>query len=104
APAASLHGAIAVPGAKSISHRALLIGALAEGETEVRGFGPSGDTLSTVSVLRQLGVEIAIEDETARVRGVGLRGLSPPGEPLDCGNAGTLLRLIAGVLAGQEGR
>lgn len=102
-PAAAVRGALAVPGAKSLAHRALLLGALAEGVTEIRGFAASGDTLSTVSVLRRLGVEIEREADVVRVRGVGLRGLRPPGEPLDCGNAGTLMRLVAGILAGHGG-
>src|SRR6266571_728407 len=104
-PASTLIGHIAVPGDKSISHRALLIGALADGETRVRGFGRSGDTESTLAAVRALGVEV---DETADdelvVHGVGLRGLRAPSEPIDAGNAGTLMRLLAGILAGQEGR
>lgn len=103
APAAGVRGDLAVPGDKSISHRALLLGAIAEGESEIRAFGRSGDTLSTVSALRRLGVEIAEGDEIVRVRGVGLRGLRPPGGPIDCGDAGTLMRLLAGILAGHEG-
>jgi 3-phosphoshikimate 1-carboxyvinyltransferase len=104
-PAGALVGHIAVPGDKSISHRALLIGALAEGETRVRGFGRSGDTESTARALRALGVGIedVAEDEVI-VHGLGLRGLQAPAAPIDCGNAGTLLRLLTGILAGQEGR
>jgi 3-phosphoshikimate 1-carboxyvinyltransferase len=104
-PAGALAGHIAVPGDKSISHRALLIGALAEGETRVRGFGRSGDTESTARALRALGVGIedVAEDEVI-VHGLGLRGLQAPAAPIDCGNAGTLLRLLTGILAGQEGR
>ena len=96
-PAVALVGHIAVPGDKSISHRALLIGALAEGETRVRGFGWSRDTESTVRALRALAVEIEeqAEDELI-VHGVGVRGLRSPGEPIDAGNAGTLLRLLTG--------
>ncbi len=102
-PAQGLEGDVAVPGDKSISHRALLLGALADGRSEIRGFGSSADTLSTASVLRQLGVEVRIDGEVAIVEGVGVRGLKPSTDQLDCGNAGTLLRLIAGVLAGQDG-
>ena len=102
-PAAAVRGAIAVPGAKSISHRGLLLGALAEGETEIRGFGRAGDTEATIDALRALGVEIEGDADTVRVRGVGLRGLRAPAEPIDCGNAGTLMRLLAGILAGQDG-
>ena len=102
-PATALRGALAVPGAKSISHRALLLSALAEGESEVSGFGRSGDTEATIDVLRSLGVEIDGDGDAVRVRGVGLHGLRGTEEPIDCGNAGTLLRLLAGILAGQEG-
>jgi len=103
-PAVSVVGHIGVPGDKSISHRALLVGALGEGETVVHGFGRSADTESTANALRALGVEIQDEDvDVVRVRGVGLRGLRPPGAPIDCGNAGTLARLLSGVLATQPG-
>jgi 3-phosphoshikimate 1-carboxyvinyltransferase len=104
-PAGALVGHIAVPGDKSISHRALLIGALTEDETRVRGFGRSGDTESTLHAVRTLGVAVDEEsyDELV-VHGVGLRGLREPGAPIDCGNAGTLLRLLTGILAGQTGR
>ncbi|HET7573018.1 MAG TPA: 3-phosphoshikimate 1-carboxyvinyltransferase [Gaiellaceae bacterium] len=101
-PGAAVVGHVAVPGDKSISHRAVLLGALAEGETRVRGFGRSGDTWASVEAMRALGagVEEASEDELL-VHGVGLRGLRS-GE-VDCANAGTLMRLLAGILAGQEG-
>src|SRR6266542_2303611 len=103
-PAASLVGDVAVPGVKSIAHRALLFGAIAEGESEIRNFGRAGDTESTMSALRALGVDVLEDDvDRVRVRGVGLRGLRAPDAPLDCGNAGTLMRLVAGVLAGQQG-
>jgi 3-phosphoshikimate 1-carboxyvinyltransferase len=104
-PAGALVGHIAVPGDKSISHRAVLIGALAEGETHLLGFGRSGDTESTIAAVRALGVEVDehSHDELV-VRGAGLRGLRAPDEPIDCGNAGTLMRLLTGILAGQEGR
>ncbi|HKU56040.1 MAG TPA: 3-phosphoshikimate 1-carboxyvinyltransferase [Gaiellaceae bacterium] len=101
-PAASLVGHVVVPGDKSISHRAVLIGALGEGETRVRGFGRSGDTRATVDAVRTLGaaVEDVSEDELV-VHGVGLRGLRAAA--VDCRNAGTLMRLLTGVLAGQDG-
>ena len=103
-PAGALVGHIAVPGDKSISHRAMLIGALSDGETHVHGFGRSGDTESTVHALRALGVEIEepAEDELV-VHGVGLRGLRAPEGPIDAGNAGTLLRLLTGILVAQPG-
>jgi 3-phosphoshikimate 1-carboxyvinyltransferase len=105
APAVSLRGAVAVPGDKSVSHRAVLLGAIGDGETVVRGFGRSGDTESTVAAVRALGVEVAEEGPaTLRVAGAGLRGLRAPDAPIDCGNAGTLVRLVAGILAGQAGR
>ena len=103
-PAASLRGDLVVPGDKSISHRAVLIGALADGVSDIRGFGPSADTVSTLDAVRALGVEVSLEGDHARVHGVGLRGLRAPTQPIDCGNAGTLIRLLAGVLAGQQGR
>jgi 3-phosphoshikimate 1-carboxyvinyltransferase len=103
-PAAALRGDLAVPGDKSISHRALLLGAIAEGETTVEGFGVSADTLATAEALRALGAGVEVEGESARVEGVGLRGLRAPEGPIDCGNAGTLLRLLPGILAGQAGR
>ncbi len=101
-PAAAVVGHVVVPGDKSISHRAVLLGALGEGETRVRGFGRSGDTQATIDAVRALGVEVddLAEDELV-VHGVGLRGLRPG--RVDCGNAGTLMRLLAGVCAGQEG-
>jgi len=105
APAVSLRGAVAVPGDKSISHRAVLIGSICEGETVVTGFGRSEDTMSTVDAMRALGVRIDDEaPDRLRIHGVGLRGLQPPEGPIDCGNAGTLVRLLAGILAGQQWR
>ena len=102
-PAVQLVGHVAVPGDKSISHRSVLLGALAEGQTHVRGFGRSGDTQSTVDAARTLGAEVedVAEDELI-VRGVGLRGLRAGA--VDCGDAGTLMRLVMGVLVGQSGR
>jgi len=104
-PARALVGHIGVPGDKSISHRALLLGAVGEEETVVRGFGRSGDTEATLAAVRALGAEVA-EDEVdlVRVEGRGLRGLRAPEGPIDCRNSGTLLRLLPGLLAGQEGR
>jgi 3-phosphoshikimate 1-carboxyvinyltransferase len=103
-PATALVGHVAVPGDKSISHRAVLLGALAEGETRIRGFGASGDTLATVSAVRALGAAVEeVADDELIVEGTGLRGLVAPREPVDCGNAGTLMRLLAGILAGQRG-
>ena len=104
-PATALVGHIAVPGDKSISHRAVLVGAVAEGETLVRGFGRSADTESTIAAVRSLCVAVHEDDvDTLRVEGAGLRGLSEPEAPIDCRNSGTTLRLLAGLLAGQCGR
>ena len=95
-------GHVVVPGDKSISHRSVLVGALGEGETRVGGFGRSGDTQATVDAARALGVEVDdVADDELVVHGVGLRGLRAGS--VDCGNAGTLMRLLAGVVAGQEG-
>jgi 3-phosphoshikimate 1-carboxyvinyltransferase len=105
APATALVGHIAVPGDKSISHRAVLVGAICDGETRVSGFGRSGDTEATIAAVRALGVRVdELDVDTLVVDGVGLHGLEPPGAPIDCGNAGTLLRLLAGILAGRHGR
>lgn len=104
-PVPALEGHVAVPGDKSISHRAVLIGSLCEGETRIAGFGRSGDTEATIAAVRALGVDVVDEEvDVVLVRGLGLSGLKEPGNPLDCGNAGTLMRLIAGILAGQSGR
>jgi 3-phosphoshikimate 1-carboxyvinyltransferase len=101
-PAAAVVGHVVVPGDKSISHRAVLIGAVGEGETRVRGFGRSDDTRATVDAVRGLGVEVDdVADDELLVHGVGLRGLRAGS--VDCRNAGTLMRLLTGLLAGQEG-
>jgi 3-phosphoshikimate 1-carboxyvinyltransferase len=103
-PVARLVGHIAVPGDKSISHRAVLIGSLCEGETRIAGFGRSEDTEATIAAVRELGADVYEHDvDTLRVFGVGLRGLRSPSRSIDCRNAGTLMRLLTGVLAGQEG-
>jgi 3-phosphoshikimate 1-carboxyvinyltransferase len=104
-PAARLDGHIGVPGDKSVSHRAILIGALCEGETRIARFGRSADTQATLAAMRSLGVQIEEEDvDTLVVTGAGLRGLVAPGGAIDCANAGTLARLLSGILAFQEGR
>ena len=104
-PVPALVGHVAVPGDKSISHRAVLVGAICEGETRVSGFGRSADTEASIAAVRALGVTVDEHDvDTLTVHGVGLRGLSEPVSPIDCGNAGTLMRLLPGILAGQRGR
>ena len=100
APGPSFGGVMTVPGDKSISHRALLFGALADGETEITNFLDSGDTRATAACLRAMGVSI-VAGETVRVRGVGLRGLRAPADVLYTGNSGTTTRLLMGILAGQ---
>jgi 3-phosphoshikimate 1-carboxyvinyltransferase len=101
-PAVAVVGHVAVPGDKSISHRAVLIGAIGEGETRVTGFGRSGDTQATVDGMRALGVEIEwLGEEELVVHGVGLRGLRAGA--VDCANSGTLMRLLTGIAAGQDG-
>jgi len=103
-PVARLVGHIAVPGDKSISHRAVLLGAICDDETRVTGFGRSADTEATIAAVRSLGVEVEEEGaETLLVHGKGLVGLSAPEGPIDCANAGTLVRLLAGIVAGQHG-
>ena len=102
-PGTSLYGTIRVPGDKSISHRAVMLGAIAEGTTRIRGFLEGEDTRATARVFTQLGVRIDAPSAGERiVHGVGLHGLRPSDAPLDCGNAGTGMRLLAGLLAGQS--
>jgi 3-phosphoshikimate 1-carboxyvinyltransferase len=104
-PVPALEGHVAVPGDKSISHRALLVGAICEGETRILGFGRSRDTEATIAAVRALGVDVDdVDVDTVVVHGNGLHGLREPVEALDCGNAGTLMRLLCGLLAGQDGR
>lgn len=101
-PVKSLNGEITVPGDKSISHRAAMIGALARGRTEIKNFLPGADCLSTIGCFQAMGVEYTgIGTETVNVEGVGLRGLKEPADVLDVGNSGTTMRLMLGVLAGQ---
>jgi 3-phosphoshikimate 1-carboxyvinyltransferase len=101
-PARRLKGKITLPGDKSISHRAALLSAMAEGETRIENFATSADCASTVSCLQNLGVEIRRENSTVFVKGVGKTGFRKPENALDCGNSGTTMRLIAGILAGQD--
>lgn len=103
APASAVHGVIEVPGDKSISHRAVMLGGIARGTTTVSGFLPGADTLSTAQVLQDLGVRVERPAHTELViHGVGLHGLRGSDRALDCGNAGTAMRLLAGLLAGQR--
>ena len=99
----ALKGRMCMPGDKSISHRAVILAALADGTSTIRDLLESTDVLATVSAFRQLGVKIeGPRDGALRVNGVGLDGLSAPTRPLDMGNSGTAMRLLAGVLVGQD--
>ena len=97
-----LVGEIRVPGDKSISHRSIIIGALADGKTIIKNFLISEDTKRTMACFRKMGVNIENRRGTVYVEGVGLHGLNRPREILDCGNSGTTMRLLSGVLVGQE--
>jgi 3-phosphoshikimate 1-carboxyvinyltransferase len=96
--ARSVQGSVKVPGDKSISHRALILGSIATGASTIHGLSPGADVQSTDACLRALGVEI----EEVAVHGRGMRGLRAASGPLDCGNSGTTMRLLAGLLAAQE--
>ena len=97
-----LNGSIRVPGDKSISHRSIIFGSLAEGETKVYDILRGEDVLSTMQVFRDLGVEIEDKDGVVTIQGVGMDGLKAPQNALDMGNSGTSIRLISGVLAGTD--
>ena len=97
-----LKGTIRVPGDKSISHRSIIFGSLAKGETKVYDILRGEDVLSTIQVFRDLGVSIQDDGDVIRIQGVGFQGLQAPTAPLDMGNSGTSIRLISGVLAGQD--
>ena len=97
-----LNGSIRVPGDKSISHRSIIFGSLAEGETKVYDILRGEDVLSTMQVFRDLGVEIEDKDGVVTIQGVGMNGLKAPQNALDMGNSGTSIRLISGVLAGAD--
>ena len=102
----TLSGHVRVPGDKSISHRALLFGAIAEGRTTIEGLLPAEDPISTASCLRAMGADISpvADGELITIDGVGLDGLKEPSEVLECGNSGTTMRLMLGLLAGLNGR
>jgi len=102
-PVTGTAGAIRVPGDKSISHRALMLGSIAEGITDVHGFLESEDCLATMKAMRALGVVIERPGaQEVRVHGVGLRGMKAAGQALDMGNSGTAMRLMTGLLSGQS--
>lgn len=99
--AKGLKGQLAVPGDKSISHRAVMLGSIASGNTEIHHFLQGADCLSTISCFRRMGVEIENRGNMVLVHGKGMRGLSAPSGMLDCGNSGTTMRLMSGILAAQ---
>ena len=102
-PGGTLTGEARVPGDKSISHRSIMLGALADGVTRVTGFLEGEDALATVAAFRAMGVQIeGPEDGRVTIHGVGLKGLRAPSAPLDLGNSGTSIRLLSGLLAGQD--
>lgn len=101
-PAKSVRGEIAVPGDKSISHRSIMLGSIAQGVTTVRGFLRGEDNISTLNAFRAMGVTVDDDGDTLRIEGKGLHGLVEPADILDCGNSGTSIRLITGLLAGQH--
>lgn len=101
-PVKGIRGEIAVPGDKSISHRSIMLGSISRGETTVRGFLRGEDNIATLNAFRAMGVAIDDDGETLRIAGKGLRGLSEPTDVIDCGNSGTSMRLLAGLLAPQR--
>lgn len=101
-PSSSLRGQITIPGDKSISHRALIIGSIAKGVTKISGCLIAADCISTMNAMRSMGVRIDILDDCVHVYGVGKYGLRAPVNSIDCGNSGTTTRLLAGILVGQK--
>lgn len=101
-PVTNLQGEIDIPGDKSISHRSIMFGSIAQGTTEVTHFLEGADCLSTIDCFRKMGIEIEKKDKRILVRGNGLRGLKAPSETLNVGNSGTTTRLISGILSGQD--
>ena len=101
-PARAIRGEITVPGDKSISHRAIMLGSLAKGVTTVRGGLRGEDNLATLRAFRAMGIGVEDDGTTLWIEGKGLNGLTEPDDCLDCGNSGTSMRLITGILAGQR--
>lgn len=100
--AKKLRGEITVPGDKSISHRGIMLGSLAEGDTRLHGFLEGADCLSSISCFRKMGIDIERDGSDVTIHGKGLHGLKAPSEILDAGNSGTTTRLMSGILAGQD--
>lgn len=101
-PVNSLSGNIKIPGDKSISHRAIMLGSLAKGISQIKGFLSGEDTLSTLKAFQAMGVKIQHQFDNVLIDGVGLHGLKKPNKPLNLGNSGTSVRLMAGILAAQS--
>ncbi len=101
-PKTGLKGTIKIPGDKSISHRAVMFGSIAKGDTHIRGFLTGDDCMSTIRCFRNLGIDIETSGENVTVHGKGLKGLSAPKNHLDVGNSGTTIRLISGILSAQN--
>lgn len=101
-PALSVRAEIIVPGDKSISHRSIMMGAIANGVTTVKGFLRGEDNMATMNAFRAMGVAIDDDSETIAIHGQGLHGLKEPADVIDCGNSGTTIRLMTGLLAGQS--
>lgn len=100
-PSGTLQGEVSIPGDKSISHRALILGALAKGSSTIHGFLFGEDCLATLKALQQLGVTITQHNDLLQIEGQGLHAFRAPSSPLDCGNSGTTMRLLAGILSAQ---
>lgn len=101
-PMTSLQGTLKIPGDKSISHRSIMFGSLAKGTTTITNFLMGADCLSTIACFRALGIHITVDKDLVTVEGKGLHGLTAPSNTLDCGNSGTTIRLISGILSGQN--
>ena len=97
-----IKGRLRVPGDKSISHRAVMFGAISKGITNIKGFLTGADCISTISIFKKMGIDIEMENTCVKVKGKGLYGLSAPKEILDCGNSGTTTRLVSGILSAQN--
>lgn len=101
-PSKGLNGRIKIPGDKSISHRSVMFGSLAKGDTHIKGFLTGDDCMSTIGCFRAMGIDIEVDGENVVVHGKGINGLSKPDSTLDVGNSGTTIRLISGILAAQK--
>src|SRR5262249_33887960 len=100
-PAKGIFGSVRLPGDKSISHRYVMLGGIAEGETKLQNFSTGADCASTLGCLRSLGVKWERDGNSVVIHGSGSR-LRPPSTPLDCGNSGSTIRMLSGILAGQD--